>query len=150
MTSGGVWLGIDPGAVRIGVAVSDPGASIAVPVETVKRGKHDVARICTIAQEKAAVGIFVGLPRSMSGAEGQAAGVARSFAEQVARTCPIPVRLLDERLTTVSAARGLRESGRSSRSSRAVIDQAAATVLLQAALDQMAASGSVVGELVPA
>jgi putative Holliday junction resolvase len=141
-------MGVDPGEVRVGVAVSDPEAVLAVPVETLARGRRDVERICSIAVERAAVGIFVGLPRSMSGAEGAAAVRAREFARELARRSPAPVRMLDERLTTVTATRELQASGRTSRQSRPVVDQVAATVLLQAALDQMSSTGSPVGELV--
>ncbi|MEO8330285.1 MAG: Holliday junction resolvase RuvX [Candidatus Nanopelagicales bacterium] len=144
----GVWLGIDPGEVRIGVAASDPAATVAVPIDTVLRGKHDITEICAIVDEKFAVGIVIGLPRSLSGEEGSAAVRARSFAERLARRCHVQVRLVDERLTTVSAARELHASGRNSRNSRAVIDQTAAAVLLQSTLDQMAARGADVGELV--
>ena len=149
MTASGVWLGVDPGDVRVGIAASDPEAVLAVPVETLTRGRRDVERICSIVVERAAVGIFVGLPRSLSGAEGAAAARARQFARELALRTTAAVRMVDERLTTVTATRELQASGRSGRQTRSVVDQAAATVLLQAALDHMAASGSPVGELVP-
>ncbi len=148
MTASGVWIAVDPGEVRVGIAASDPEAALAVPVETVERGRRDLERICSIAVERKAVGIYVGLPRSLSGAEGSAAARARQFARDLARRSPAPVRMLDERLTTVTATRELHASGRSSRQSRPMVDQVAATVLLQAALDQMSSTGSPVGELV--
>ena len=91
---------------------------------------------------------IVGLPRSLSGAEGKAAAKARAFADRlVGKIHPIPVRLVDERLTTVTATRGLRESGVRGRKSRAVVDQAAAVVILQNALDSERASGRAPGTL---
>ena len=144
----GVRLGIDPGQVRIGVAASDPDGVLAVPVETVPRGDGDLARIAACSVERSAMEIIVGLPRSMSGAEGPAAKVARGFAQQLAATVGVDVRLVDERLSTVSATRSLQASGRDSRSGRAVIDQAAAVVLLQFALDVERSSGRPAGQLV--
>ena len=144
----GVRLGIDPGQVRIGVAASDPDGVLAVPVETVPRGDGDLARIAACSVERSAMEIIVGLPRSMSGAEGPAAKAARGFAQQLAATVGVDVRLVDERLSTVSATRSLQASGRDSRSGRAVIDQAAAVVLLQFALDVERSSGRPAGQLV--
>ena len=149
MKHSGVWLGIDPGQARIGVAACDPAGVLAVPVETVPRQTGDVARIVSIAAERDAVQIIVGLPRSLSGAEGAAAESARAFARSLVAVTDLPVRLFDERLTTVTATRELRAAGRTSRNSRSVIDQAAATVLLQAALDAARDGGASVGELVP-
>ena len=141
-------LGIDVGEVRIGVAVCDRDGLLATPVETVRAGEGDLARIAALAGEYEAVEAVVGLPRSLSGAEGHAAAKARSFADRLARTIrPIPVRLVDERLTTVTATRGLRESGVRGRKSRAVVDQAAAVVILQNALDAERVSGRPPGHL---
>ncbi len=144
----GVRLGVDPGQVRIGLAASDPDGVLAVPVETVPRGDGDLARIAGCALERAAIEIVVGLPRSLSGAEGAAAGSARAFAQQLADTVPIEVRMVDERLSTVTAARSLQASGRDSRAGRSVIDQAAAVVVLQAALDTERGTGRPPGQLV--
>jgi putative Holliday junction resolvase len=141
-------LGVDVGAVRIGVAVSDRDGLLATPVETVKAGEGDLARLAALAAEYEVVEAVVGLPRSLSGAEGPAARKARSFADRLAGTIrPIPVRLVDERLTTVTATRGLRESGVRSRKGRSVVDQAAAVVILQNALDAERASGRAPGYL---
>ena len=145
----GVRVGIDPGDARIGVAVSDPTGFLATPVETVRRGSGDVRRIARIVAEAGAVEVVVGLPRSLSGGEGPAAAKAREFALGLARRiAPVPVRLCDERLTTVSAESMLRERGRSGAKRRAVVDQAAAVLILQTALDTERASGRVPGELV--
>ncbi len=145
----GVRLGLDPGESRIGVARSDPSGFLATPVETVRRGDGDLARILALAAEEGAVEIVVGLPRSLSGGEGPAAARVREFATGLAReVAPLPVRLCDERLSTVSAESMLRERGRSGRSRRAVVDQAAAVVILQQALDTERATGIAPGELV--
>lgn len=145
----GTRLGIDPGDARIGVARSDPSGFLATPVETVRRGRGDVARIAALVREAEAVEVVVGLPRSLSGGEGPAALKVRGFARDLARrVAPVPVRLCDERLTTVSAESILRGSGRSGASRRAVVDQAAAVLILQNALDTERASGSAPGEIV--
>ena len=145
----GVRLGIDPGEARIGVARSDPSGLIATPVETVPRGDGDLARIAAILAEEDAVEIVVGLPKSLSGREGPAAVRVREFADALARkVAPVPVRLCDERLTTVTAESQLREQGRKGQRRRAVVDQVAAVVILQNALDTERVRGSAPGELV--
>ena len=145
----GVRLGIDVGSVRIGVARTDPSALLAVPVETVPRGPGDVARIVELAAELEAIEIVVGLPISLSGREGPAAEMARGFARELAAVAtPTPVRLVDERLSTVSATQGLRSAGRSARASRSVVDQAAAVVIVQYAVDSERATGRAPGTVV--
>lgn len=127
------------GSVRIGVAVSDPDGILATPVETVRRdrsGKH-VRRLAELAAELHAVEVVVGLPRTLADRTGPSAVDAIELAETLAeRVAPTPVRLADERLTTVSAQRSLREAGVRAREQRAVIDQAAAVAILQSWLDQ--------------
>ncbi|WP_084957959.1 Holliday junction resolvase RuvX [Thermoactinospora rubra] len=138
----GVRLGVDVGSVRIGVARCDPSGLLATPVETVRRGRGDLDRLAALCEEHAAIEVIVGLPTSLSGREGQAAAAARAFAARLAvRLAPVPVRLFDERLTTVAAQQGLRASGVKAGKQRAVVDQAAAVVLLQDALDAERASG---------
>jgi len=145
----GVRLGIDPGDARIGVARSDPSGFLATPVETVRRGKGDLARISRLVREDEAVEVIVGLPRSLSGGEGPAAVKVRGFAGLLAaRVAPVPVRLVDERLTTLSAEAMLRDRGKKGQQRRAVVDQAAAVVILQHALDTERSTGSPPGELV--
>lgn len=145
----GVRVGVDVGAVRIGVARTDPDAVLAVPVETVPAGDGALERVAGIAAEFEALEVVVGLPLTMAGREGPAAAVARGFAEALAPlVAPTPVRLVDERLSTVSATRGLREAGRTARSSRAVMDQAAAVVVVQYAVDTERATGRAPGTLV--
>jgi putative Holliday junction resolvase len=146
----GVRLGIDPGDARIGVAVSDPSGFLATPVETVSRGAGDLERLVALAREHEAVEVVVGLPVSMSGREGPSAGKVREFADRLAaRVAPVPVRLCDERLSTVSAEAQLRERGKKGRKRRAVVDQAAAVVILQHALDIEWGSGRAPGTIVP-
>jgi putative Holliday junction resolvase len=143
----GVRLGIDAGTVRIGVAESDPEGLIATPLETVQRGSGDLARIAAIAADRTAIEVVVGVPLSLSGREGPSAVTVRTFAAELAMAlAPVPVRLVDERLTTVTAERVLRDRGRKGPSRRAVVDQAAAVVILQHALDAERASGSAPGE----
>ncbi len=145
----GIRVGIDVGSVRIGVARTDPSAVLAVPVETVPRGDGDLGRIAAIVAEHEAVEVVVGLPLSMSGRPGPAAAAAREFARTLVPVlAPVPVRLVDERLTTVSATRDLRAAGRTSRNSRAVVDQAAAVAIVQYAVDLERASGDAPGILV--
>jgi putative Holliday junction resolvase len=145
----GVRIGIDVGSVRIGVARTDPSALLAFPVETVSRGDGDLARIAQLVGEHGAVEVVVGLPLSMSGKPGAAADIARAFALDLAPVvAPVPVRLVDERLSTVSATRDLRAAGRTSRTSRAVVDQAAAVVIVQYAVDSERATGVAPGILV--
>jgi putative holliday junction resolvase len=145
----GVRIGVDVGTVRIGVARSDPGGVLASPVETVRRGKGDLERIVALVGEHEAIEVVVGLPTSLSGREGPAAVAAREFAIRLAELLPPEtVRLHDERLTTVTAESGLREVGVRGQARRQVVDQAAAVVLLQAALDGERLTGSAPGEIV--
>ena len=129
--------------MRIGVACSDPDGILATPVETVRRdrsGKH-VRRLAELATELGAVEVVVGLPRTLADRTGPSAIDAIELADTLAqRIAPIPVRLADERLTTVSAQRSLRAAGVRAREQRAVIDQAAAVAILQSWLDQRRAS----------
>jgi putative Holliday junction resolvase len=144
----GVRLGLDPGDARIGVARSDPSGFLATPLETVKRSRGDLARLAEIVAEEEAVEVVVGLPRSLSGREGPAAAKVRVFAGRLARRiAPVPVRLFDERLSTDSAEAMLRDRGRSGGKRRAVVDMAAAVVILQHALDTERASGRPPGEI---
>jgi len=130
-----VVLAVDVGTVRVGVAASDPHRILAFPVETVPAPGH--ARVAELVAERQVVLVVVGLPTSMSGrADSASADMARTWAAAFEpRVSPVEVRLVDERLTTVSAAAALRASGRSVRKGRAVVDQAAAVALLQAVLD---------------
>jgi putative Holliday junction resolvase len=131
----GVRLGIDVGTVRIGVARSDFHGILATPVETIPRGPDDIDRIRALSAELDAFEVIVGLPLALSGRQTASTDDAIAFADQLARALTIEVRLVDERLSTVSAQAALRTSGRSTRKARPVIDQVAAVIILQHALD---------------
>lgn len=148
----GTRLGVDVGTVRVGVARSDPSGLLATPLETVPRdeaGGSDVEALVRLVREWEVLEVVVGLPRSLSGGEGPAARSVRGYAEAVAqRVAPVPVRLVDERLSTVTATRSLRDAGVRGRKQRPVVDQAAAVVILQSALDAERASGRAPGTVV--
>src|SRR5680860_1112096 len=119
----GVRLGVDVGSVRVGLAVCDPDGMIASPLET--------------------------LPRALDGRDRAAAESARGYADRLAeRVAPVPVRLVDERLSTVGAHRALHDAGVKGRRHRRVVDQVAAVLILQTALDAERASGRVPGSVV--
>ncbi|MGY1786303.1 Holliday junction resolvase RuvX [Geodermatophilus sp. SYSU D00698] len=131
-------LGLDVGTVRIGVALSDPTGTLASPLETVERRRDggDLDRIAALVEEHEVTEVIVGEPRHLSGASGASAREARAYSRSLAgRIGSVPVHLVDERLSTVTAASSLRANGLDSRAQRPVIDQAAAVVILQAYLD---------------
>lgn len=131
-------LGIDVGAVRIGVALSDPDGVLATPLATVPRdldGGTDLRAIAELVSEHEVVQVVVGLPRTLAGREGAAAVTARGFVEALVGVVGVPIALSDERLTTVVATRQLRERGVKGRRQRAVVDQVAAVAILQGWLD---------------
>ncbi len=135
----GIWVAVDVGTVRVGVARSDPRGVLALPVATLARDKRrdrDIAELAGLVREYEAVGVVVGLPRTLAGREGPSAGMAREYGARLAAAIePTPVLYQDERLTTVSATRKLAQSGVRAKAGRAVIDQAAAVELLQHWLD---------------
>jgi putative Holliday junction resolvase len=145
-----VRVGIDVGKVRIGVSRSDLHGMLATPVETVARSEDaaDRRRIAEIVSELGAFEVIVGLPLALSGAHTASTADAIGFAEALAAAVGVPVRLVDERLSTVSAASALRASGRNAKSARPVVDQVAATIILQHALDAERATGRPPGEAV--
>ncbi|NYI69567.1 putative Holliday junction resolvase [Naumannella cuiyingiana] len=143
----GTRLGIDWGEARIGVAACDPRGALAYPVETVPASPAPVDRIVALVAEYDPIEIVVGLPRSLAGGEGPAAARIREHAAQLARALPeVPLRLVDERLTTVSASRMLTGQGRKARRQRSVIDQAAAVAILTDALEAERSTGQPPGE----
>jgi putative Holliday junction resolvase len=141
-------LGVDVGTVRIGVAVSDPDGILATPVETVRRDRTDrhLRRLAQLVDEMEAVEVVVGLPRTLADRTGPSAQDAIGLADGLARrVAPVPVRMADERLTTVTAQRSLREAGVRARGQKAMIDQVAAVGILQSWLDQRRAELNEVG-----
>jgi putative holliday junction resolvase len=141
--SRGVRIGVDVGSVRVGVAASDPDARLAFPVTAVqrKRDGSDLTELAALIAEREAVEVVVGLPRTLAGREGVAVDAARSYADALAeRIAPVPITMVDERLTTVVADKALRSARprSSARDRRAAIDAAAAAGILQTYLDAMA------------
>lgn len=130
-------LGVDPGSVRTGLAVADDDVPVATPLVTVTHRTRDeaVQRIAEIAKEQGVGEIVLGLPLAMSGREGEAARRARRFAKAIETATQLRVVMWDERLSSASAERALRTQGRNARERRAVVDQAAAALVLQSYLD---------------
>ncbi|MGJ3191176.1 Holliday junction resolvase RuvX [Paenarthrobacter nitroguajacolicus] len=154
----GIKLGVDVGTVRVGVAISDPDGILATPFKTVGRDakkNSDIRLVVKHAADLPAVQIFVGLPRTMKGEERGSASMATEYAELlvgelVRAGLDIPVNLVDERLSTVTAHRNLHEAGMSSKNHRKVVDQVAAAGILQHAIDMQKARGTDVGRRVQA
>jgi putative Holliday junction resolvase len=136
-------LGLDLGSKRIGVAVSDRSGTIATPLIVIPRGRsrrHDHERIAALVRQEEAVCVVIGMPRSLSGADGPAARAARAEAMALASVVGVPVETYDERFTTVTATRALADSGVRGAARRAVVDKVAAAVILQSWLDARRAS----------
>lgn len=144
----GVRLGVDAGKVRVGVAVCDRDGLLATPVTTLSRGSDTVSELCGLSLEHGAVEVVVGLPLSLRGDDTASTSDARTLAAELAGVIDVPVRLVDERLSTVSAQRALHQAGRSVRASRPVIDQVAAVIILQNALDFERTAGRPPGAVV--
>ena len=148
----GVRLAMDVGTVRIGVAKSDPDGMLAVPLETIVAGEQAIARAIELIRDQRPIVVYVGNPISLKGQATASTDAAIEFAQalvaEVSRSLDIgalSVRMIDERLSTVSAQRGLHEAGRTHKSSREVIDQAAAIVILEHALESEKRQGTFVG-----
>lgn len=137
----GVRLGVDVGKARVGVASCDREGLLATPVATLSRADADERAFRLLVEEYAPVELVVGLPLSMSGGDTPSTTDAREFATALARWTDVPVRLVDERLSTVSAQRALHAAGRRTKGSRPVIDQVAAVIILQNALDHERSAG---------
>lgn len=141
----GVRLGVDVGTVRVGVAVSDPDGILATPEETLARdveASSDLDALVELVAERQVVEVAVGLPRTLRGADGASAQSARQYAASLqSRIAPVPVVLVDERLTSVYANRVLAERRVPGKARRAVVDQIAAVGILQSRLDEIRARG---------
>ena len=144
----GVRLALDWGDARIGVAACDPDGVLAYPLTTVAAGATEIADLAALIGERAPIEVLVGLPRSLSGGEGPAAVKVRERAAALAAALAIPVRLVDERLTTVTASQRLRAGGKKARQQRPLIDAAAATAILEQALAVERSGQRPAGELV--
>jgi putative Holliday junction resolvase len=140
----GALIGLDLGTKTIGVAASDPDRRVAAPVETIARKRFtlDAERIAALAGERHAVGYVLGLPVNMDGSEGPRAQATRAFARNFAKLTDLPIALWDERLSTAAVERALIAADASRAKRKAVIDQHAATYILQGALDRLSNYGS--------
>jgi putative Holliday junction resolvase len=137
----GVRLGVDVGRARVGIAVCDREGLLATPVATLARADSDERAFRLLVAEYGPTEIVVGLPLSLGGGDTASTTDARDFAAALAGWVEVPVRLVDERLSTVSAQRALRDAGRRTKGSRPVIDQVAAVIILQNALDHERSAG---------
>ena len=146
----GVRIALDWGDARIGVAASDPDGVLAYPVMTVRAGASEIDQLTAVVAEYEPIEVLVGFPRSLSGGEGPAAAQARERAARLAGSIAVPVRLVDERLTTVTASQRLREGGKKAREQRELIDAAAAVAILEQALAFEQSQERPPGELVSA
>jgi putative holliday junction resolvase len=137
-------LGVDVGSVRVGVSLSDPAPFLATPLVTLQRDQKngsDLTELVRLVAEHDVVEVVVGLPKTLAGRHGPAAEAATAYAAALAgRIAPVPVRLTDERLTTVVVSRVLAQRGVKGKKQRAVVDQAAAVEILQSWLDARARS----------
>ena len=142
-------IGIDVGAARVGVAVTDPGGVVVLPLTTLKRdpaGDSDITQVVDLVTEREAAGVVVGLPLNLDGSDSASTQAARDWALRLSRLIgATPVQLVDERLTTVSAYRDLRDGGKNARQAREFIDQQSAALILQVALDTERATGRPAG-----
>jgi putative holliday junction resolvase len=144
----GVRLALDWGKARIGVAACDPRGVLAYPVETVTAGPAAISRIAELVAEYEPIELVLGLPRTLAGTESWAAESIRAAGKELAGALVgLPIRLVDERMSTKTAARQLGSAGRNTRRQRSIIDQAAAVAILEAALDHERATGHEPGEL---
>ena len=136
----GALIGLDLGTKTIGVAASDPDRRVAAPVETIARVRFqpDAKRILELAAERKAVALVLGLPINMDGSEGPRAQSTRAFARNLAQLTELPIALWDERLSTAAVERALIAADASRAKRKAVIDQHAASYILQGALDRLA------------
>ena len=140
----GVRLGVDVGNVRVGVAMCDPDGILATPLVTLRRDLNagddaipsDISELARLVDEHEIIEVVVGLPITLAGRDGPAATGARAYARRLSTVIdPVPVRLADERMSTVLASRRLTERGVRGRRQRAIVDQAAAVEILQGWLD---------------
>ena len=143
----GTRVGIDWGDARIGVARCDPDGVLATPYATVKAGEREVDDLLAVLAELEPLEVVVGLPTTLAGTEGPAAAKVRERAGRLASATEVPVRLVDERLTTVEVSRRMREGGRKAKAQRGVIDAAAAAAILEHAVALERSRGGPPGEL---
>lgn len=141
----GARVAVDWGKARVGVAACDPDGLLAHPVETVPNDARTLDRLAQIVAEYEAIEVVLGMPVNLAGRQGPAAQAMAEVADALVERLAVPIRVVDERLSTASAARRLAESGRSSRQRRGVIDQAAAVDILEQALEYERRTGGPAG-----
>jgi putative Holliday junction resolvase len=145
----GVRIALDVGSVRIGVAKCDREGLLATPLVTITAGPNAVAEVVKLVNEYQAICVYVGNPISLAGKDTASTKSAQEFARELYELLiesNVAVRLIDERLSTVSAQRDLHAAGRNAKQSRDAIDQAAAVVILEHALASERQSDGLVGE----
>lgn len=137
------YLGLDFGGRRIGVALSDPGAVIAQPLDTltVTSVADAVEKVCRLITEHGVVAVVLGLPLSLSGRESETTAEVRKFAERLGAACPVPVHFEDERLSSRQAEMILHSHGKKIKGNKGKIDRISAAVILQSYLDRLNISG---------
>lgn len=145
----GIRLAVDVGKARVGVAQCDPDGMLATPTETVSRGDGTIGRLTELVADMDPIEVIVGLPINLRGERTASTDDAEAFASELSAHISVPIRMLDERLSTVSAHSALRASGKTTRTSRTIVDQVAAVVLLQQALDIEKSTGRPPGALLP-
>lgn len=159
----GARLAIDVGMARVGVAISDPDGILASPVETFARDKSvgyeiggrvpvnppkDIAGIAEVIEERFVRVVYIGLPKQLSGAKGDSVKMALTYAHLLSQVAGgVEIRLIDERMTTVTAHQALHAAGKSSKKHRSVVDQVAAVIMLETALETEKRSGQRAGSL---
>ena len=144
-------LAIDVGSVRIGLAICDPDGILSSPLPALGRSKELLDTLQVVSElvaENSVIEVYVGDPISLSGGQSASTRDAREFAEKLAAHISVPIRLVDERLTTVTASAKLRISGKDAKQSRSLIDSASAVEILEQALATIRVSGKAPGQLV--
>lgn len=144
-------LALDVGTVRIGLAICDPDGILSSPLPALIRSSHlteNLESISKLISEYSAIEVYVGDPISLSGGSSASTQDARQFAAELANSTSVPIRLVDERLTTVTATAKLQSSGKDAKQSRSLIDSASAVEILEHALATIRVSGRAPGQLV--
>lgn len=144
-----IWIALDPGSRRIGVAISDPSGIIAQPLTTLEggaKGNFPLPDLRRLIAERNVDGVVIGLPRRLDGSHGPEAQAAEALARQLRDELDLPVELWDERLTSVQAERLLVDAGVRRKKRRGATDRIAAALILQGFLDHRAATAPAVAD----
>jgi len=130
-------IAFDYGDVRTGVALCDPDGILASPLTVLQsRDKDFLNHIVELITQHEAIHIYIGLPVHMSGTEGESVEKVRAFSQSLAERVNVPISMVDERLSTVSAQRQLKDAGVSSKDSKGLIDAMAAVAILEQGLSR--------------